>query len=146
MLLTLGLESRGIQLYPKHLNKEQRFRQKRVINGKAAMRNHAAKVRENRDLPSATWRHRGSAPAVRLQLMTLYGNALAPDVVATGPTEAFSSAPSVYVHSSLLYITDRAPIQRLLGKSEVVSLDPGTFTGEQVTGSLTSALRWVSHR
>ena len=94
MLLTL--ESREIQLCPKHLNKEQTFRRKRVTKGTAAKSKHAARVR---DLPSASWRHRGSEP-VRLQLM--YGNTSAPNVVATGPIEAFSTAQSVYIHSSLI--------------------------------------------
>ena len=41
-------------------------------------------------------------------------------------------------------ITDRVPIQRHLGRSEVVCLAPGT--GEQVIGSLLSALRWASQQ
>ena len=44
MLLTL--ESMEIQLYPKRLNKEQRFRRKRVIKGTAVKSKHAARVRD----------------------------------------------------------------------------------------------------
>ena len=108
MLLTLSLESREIQLYPKHLSKEQRFRPKRVKTGTAVKSRHAARAR---DLPSASCRHQGSAP-VRLQLMTLYGNTLAPNVRATDLTEAFSSSQSVCIQSLLLSITDscRVPI------------------------------------
>ena len=136
MLLTL--ESRETQLYPKHLNKEQRFRRKGVKTGRAGKSIHAAGVR---DLPSASWRYRWSVP-MRLQLM--YGSTSASNVVATDITEAFSTANTVYVHSSLLSITDRVQLQRHLGKSEFVCLDSGT--GEQVAGSLNLALRWVSHR
>ena len=71
----------------------------------------------------------------------MYGNTSAPNVVATDPTDAFSSAQSMYIHASLLSITDRVPIQRHLRKSEVVCLD--LVLGEQITGSLNSALRWV---
>ena len=72
-----------------------------------------------------------------LQLM--YGNTDTPNVGDTDPTEALNSAQSVFIHSSLLSITDRVPIQQTLGKSEVVCLAPGT--DEQVIGSLNSALR-----
>ena len=65
-------------------------------------------------------------------------------MVATDPTEAFSTAQSVYIHSSLIAMTDRVPLQRHLGKSEVVCLD--SDTGEQVAGGLNLALRWVSQR
>ena len=37
----------------------------------------------------------------------MYDNTSAPNVVATDPTDAFSSAQSVYIHSSLLSITGR---------------------------------------
>ena len=65
-------------------------------------------------------------------------------LVDTDPTEAFTAAQSVFIHSSLLSITDRVPIQRHLGKSEVVCWAPGT--DEQVIGSLNSALRWSSQQ
>ena len=74
----------------------------------------------------------------------MYGNTDTPNVVDTDPTEAFTAAQSVYIHSSLLSITARVPIQRHLGKSEVMCWAPDT--GEQVIGSLTSALRWVSQQ
>ena len=74
----------------------------------------------------------------------MYDNTDTPNVVDTDPTEAFDSAQSVSIHSSLLSITDRVLIQRHLGKSKVVCLASGT--GEQVIGSLLSALRWVSQQ
>ena len=66
---------REIQLYVKNLNTEQRFRRKWVKTGTAAESRHSARAH---DLPSASWRQRGSAP-VRLQV--LYGNTAAPNVV-----------------------------------------------------------------
>ena len=65
--LTLALESKEIQLYPNHLNKEQRYRRKRVKAGTGAAK-HAERAC---GLPHTRWKHRGNAP-VRLQLM--YGN------------------------------------------------------------------------
>ena len=108
--LTLALESKEIQLYPKHLNKEQRCRRQRVKTGTGSAK-HAERARY---LPRTRWKHRGNAP-VRLQLM--YGNTDTPNVVDIDPTEAFTAALSVFIHSSLLSIADRVPIQRHLGKS-----------------------------
>ena len=129
--IMLTPESKEIQLYPKHLNKEQRYRRKRVKAGTGSVK-HAERARA---LPQSRWKHRGNAP-VRLQLM--YGSTATPNVVDPGPTEAFNSAQSVYIHSSLLSITDRVLIQRHLGKSEVVCLAPAT--GEQVIGILLLAM------
>ena len=57
--ILLTLESRENQLYPKHLNKEQRHRRKMVnVNP-----THAARAAL---LPSANWNNRGETP-VRLQ-------------------------------------------------------------------------------
>ena len=133
--LILALESKEIHLYPKHLNKEQRYRRKRVKTGTGSAK-HAERAG---DLPRTRWKHRGNAP-VRLQLM--YGSTDTPNVVGTDPTEAFTAAMSIYIHSSLLAIADRVPIQRHLGKSEVVCL--ALESGDRYSGSLNSALRWSS--
>ena len=77
--LILALESREIQLYPKHLNTEQRYRRKQVNAGTGAVK-HAERARR---LPQTRWKHRGNAP-VRLQLM--YGNTDTPNVVDRIPT------------------------------------------------------------
>ena len=67
-----------------------------------------------------------------------------PNVVDTDPTEAFTTALSVFIHSSLFSIADRVPIQRHFGKSEVVCLAPGI--GDRFIGSLHSAMRWSSRQ
>ena len=87
--LTLALESREIQFYPKHLNQEQRYRRKRVKAGTGAVK-HAERARH---LPRTRWKRRGNAP-VRLQVM--YGNTDTPNVVVIDPTEAFNSAQSAF--------------------------------------------------
>ena len=74
----------------------------------------------------------------------MYGSTDTPNVADTDPTGAFNSAQLSCIHSSLLSITDRVPIQRHLGKSKVVCWAPDT--GEQVIGSLHSAMRWVSQQ
>ena len=135
--LILTLESKEIQLYPEHVTNEQRYRRKRVKTGTGSAK-HAERAG---DLPRTRWKHRGNAP-VRLQLM--YGSIDTPNVAGTDPTEAFTAAMSIYihVHSSLLSIADRVPIQRHLGKSEVVCL--ALESGDRYIGSLNSALRWSS--
>ena len=65
--IILTLEPMEIQLYPKHLNKEQRYRSKRVKSGTWSI-THAERAR---DLPRTRWKYRENAP-VRLQLM--YGS------------------------------------------------------------------------
>ena len=92
-------------------------------------------------LPRANWNNRGETP-VRLHLM--HGSGLTPNVVATDLESAVSSAQSLLVHTSLLQLANRVAILRALRKSEVHCLHPGS--GEQMTGSRRSALRWVSHK
>ena len=92
-------------------------------------------------LPRANWHNRGAAP-VRLQVM--HGSGSTPNVVATDLESAFSTAQSLLVHTSLLQLANRVAILRSLAKSEVHCLLPGSC--EQTTGSLRSALRWVSHK
>ena len=95
----LTLESREIQLYPKHLNKEQRYRRKMVKKGRPVNPTHGVRAAL---LPRANWNNRGETP-VRLQLM--HGSGLTPNVqnvVATDLETAVSSAKSLLVHTSLL--------------------------------------------
>ena len=82
----LTLESREIQLYPKHLNKEQRYRRKMVKQGRPVNPTHAARAAL---LPRANWNNRGATP-VRLQLM--HGSEMTPNVVATDLEPAVSGA------------------------------------------------------
>ena len=73
----------------------------------------------------------------------MYGSTSAPNAVATGPAEAFSTAQLVYIHSSLIAITDSVPLQRHLGKFEVVCLDSGAVVA---TGPTSSAATNQGHR
>ena len=66
--ILLTLESREIQLYPQHLNKEQRWRRKMVNKGRPVNPTHAARAAY---LPRANWNNRGATP-VRLQLMSRF--------------------------------------------------------------------------
>ena len=134
----LTLESREIQLYPRHLNKEQRYRREMVKKGRPVNPVHAAR---SRNLPRANWNNRGETP-VRLQLM--HGSGSTPSVVATDLGSAFSTAQCLRFHTSLIQLANRVAIVRALGKSEVHCLHPGS--GDNMTCSLSSALRWGSHR
>ena len=94
-------------------------------------------------MPRANWNNREATP-VRLQLM--HGSGLTPNVVATDLESAVrgSGVQSLLLHTSLLQLANRVAILRALGKSEVHCLHPGS--GDNMTGSLSSALRWESHR
>ena len=76
----------------------------------------------------------------------MHDSGLTPNVVATDLESAVrgSGVQSLLLHTSLLQLANRVAILRALGKSEVHCLHPGS--GEQTTGSLRSALRWVSHK
>ena len=123
--ILLTQESREIQLYPKHLNKEQRYRRKMVkkgrpVNPTGPTQCHAARAAL---LPSANCNNRGETP-VRLQLM--HGSRLTPNVVATDLESVVSSAQSLLVYTSLLQLANRVAILRALGKSEVHCLHSET--------------------
>ena len=94
--ILLTLESSDIQLYPKHLNKEPRWRRKVVKTGRPVNPFAMAAF-----LPSANWHNRGATP-VRLQLM--HGSESTPYGVATDLESAFGTAQSLLVRTSLLYI------------------------------------------
>ena len=98
----LTLELREMQLYPKHLNKEQLWRRKRVKTGRSIVPMHAARAPL---LARANWKNKGISP-VRLQLMYVH---IHNEVVATDHLVAFSTARTVSVHSSLLSITELVP-------------------------------------
>ena len=102
--MRLALESQELQLYPKHLNKEQRYSHvhtKKVTKGRAVNRKNAARAAR---LPRANWNNRGETP-VRLQLV--HASGLTPNVVASDLESAFSSAQSILFHSLLLQLANR---------------------------------------
>ena len=100
----LTLESREIQLYPRHLNKEQRYRREMVKKGRPVNPVHAARAR---NLPRANWNNRGETP-VRLQLM--HGSGLTPS--PSVHTECGGNRPRISIqHStvpSLSHLADTA--------------------------------------
>ena len=106
--ILLALESREIQLYPEHLNKEQRWRRKMVKKGRPVNPIHAARAAL---LPRANWHNRGAAP-VRLQLM--HGSGSTPNLVATDLESEFGTAQSLLFHTSLLHLANRVAILRAL--------------------------------
>jgi len=115
--ILLTLESREIQLYPKHLNTEQRYRRKMVKKGRPVNPTHAARAAL---LPRANWDNREATP-VRLQLM--HGSGLTPNVVATDLESAVrgsgvprdSGVQSLLLHTSLLQLANRVAIQGTRG-------------------------------
>ena len=64
-------------------------------------------------------------------------------MVATDLESAVGSAQSLLVHTSLLQLANRVAISTASPR-EIRGALPGS--GEQVTGSLRSALRWESHK
>ena len=74
----------------------------------------------------------------------MHGSGWTPNVVATDLTLAFRTAVTILFHASLYQLANRVTIQQTLGKSEVCCLH--SDTGDQITGSLLSALRYESHR
>ena len=97
----LALESREIQLYPKHLNKEQQYKRSMVKKGRPVNSKHAARAA---GLPRANWSNRGETP-VRLQLM--HGSGLTPNKVATDLSTSIqhSSDCSISLFSLLLSVS-----------------------------------------
>ena len=65
-------------------------------------------------------------------------------MVATDLESAVSSAQSLLVHTSRLQLVNSVATLRALWTSKVHFLHP--VSGEQITGSLRSALRWESHK
>ena len=70
--IILTLESKEIQFYPKHLNKEQisMHRRKRIKAGTGSVK-HAERAHDLPRLPQPCWKYRGNAP-VRLHLMSRF--------------------------------------------------------------------------
>ena len=130
------LEQQDIQLYPMHLNNEQRHRRKKMTKRGQYSSLHSAR---GWTLPqSGAW---NSRPAHTARLQLYYGNGT---VLSSGvdPTLALETADNILIHSSLLILSPGTHIQRTLGQAmlQCYMLEQGMDTAQY---TLAQSLRWA---